>query len=178
MVKENHINILAKAFNQVLKANAKISVFQTRGILGHPTGNRNGGDGRTTLLGTNNGIDGQVFGNYTNEHSTFTLTHHNGNFDLGIYGYQNTNDIWNANIKITYTPAYGGSQKWNLSYFINSKSYHLGNTYFPFDMNHYTYLLFSKEEASIPTKQNNGIYKFEDLNNKYIKPTYLHLKLP
>lgn len=24
----------------------------------------------------------------------------------------------------------------------------------------------------------NGIYKFEDLNNKYIKPTYLHLKLP
>ncbi|HEC1748440.1 TPA: hypothetical protein R1707_001169 [Campylobacter lari] len=168
----------AKAFNQVLKVNAKISVFQTRGILGHPTGNRNGGNGRTTLLGTNNGIDGQVFGNYTNEYSTFTLTHHNGNFDLGIYGYQNTNDIWNANIKITYTPAYGGNQKWNLSYFINSKSYHLGNTYFPFNMNHYTYLLFSKEEASIPTKQNNGIYKFEDLNNKYIKPTYLHLKLP
>ncbi|MGJ0198599.1 inverse autotransporter beta domain-containing protein, partial [Campylobacter lari] len=39
----NSINVEAKAFNQVLKASAKISVFQTRGILGHPTGNRNGG---------------------------------------------------------------------------------------------------------------------------------------
>ncbi|HEB9289722.1 TPA: inverse autotransporter beta domain-containing protein [Campylobacter coli] len=174
----NSINVEAKAFNQTLKASAKISVFQTRGILAHPTGNLNGGNGRTTLLGTNNGEDGQAFGSYSQGYSIFTLTNHNGNFDLGIYGYQNTNDVLNANIKVTYTPAYGGNQKWNLNYYINSKNYYLGNNFNPFDMKHYTYLLFSNEEALIPTKQNNGIYKFEDLNNKYIKPTYLHLKLP
>ncbi|ACM64900.1 putative adhesin/invasin (plasmid) [Campylobacter lari RM2100] len=174
----NSINVEAKAFNQILKASAKISIYESRGILAHPTGNKNGGNGRTALLGNDNGEDGQAFGNYTNGYSIFTLVGHNGNFDLGIYGYKNIEDIRNANIKITYTPAYGGNKQWNLNYFISSKIYYLGNTYLPFDMNHYTYLLFSKEEASIPTKQNNGIYKFEDLNNKYIKPTYLHLKLP
>ncbi|MFG5092479.1 hypothetical protein O8I37_08550, partial [Campylobacter lari] len=39
----NSINVEAKAFNQILKASAKISIYESRGILAHPTGNKNGG---------------------------------------------------------------------------------------------------------------------------------------
>ncbi len=173
---KNSIGVEAKTFNQTLKASAKISVYISRGILAHPTGKKYGG--RTYLLGTNTGADGQAFGSYSEGYSIFTLTGHNGNFDLGVYGYQSTNDALNANIKITYTPAYGGSEEWNLNNFLIGKIYIAGNTSEPFDINHYTYVLFTSEYALFPTKQNNGIYKFEDLNNKYIKPTYLHLKLP
>uniref|UniRef100_UPI003AF4608F hypothetical protein n=2 Tax=Campylobacter lari TaxID=201 RepID=UPI003AF4608F len=162
------INILAKAFNQVLKANAKISVYEMRGILG---------DENEVVypLGSIEGSKGEYIDNY----SIFIATklkdfqENMGGTTISIFGYKSEEDARKANIKVTYTPAYGGSQKANPNGISINKAF-AGSGIEIFKTN-----LFGVSWGdSIWKKQNNGIYKFEDMHNKYIKPTYLHLKLP
>ncbi|AJC92191.1 hypothetical protein CSUB8523_0666 [Campylobacter subantarcticus LMG 24377] len=120
-----------------------------------------------------------VNGRYIDNKSSFEMysycnTGDHYNTTLTIFGYKSIEDAQNANIKITYTPAYNGSL---IGIYENLVVIRKGNGQDGFLSN-----LFGRSIAELPwlklSKQNNGIYKFEDLNNKYIKPTYLHLKLP
>ncbi|EHZ4885989.1 hypothetical protein K5688_001514 [Campylobacter lari] len=95
---------------------------------------------------------------------------------ITIFGYKSIEDAQNANIKITYTPAYGGNKKGISKCMPRFIKQGIGDSYF--DKNLYGNAIFQENDCWTLFKQNNGIYKFEDLNNKYIKPTYLHLKLP
>ncbi|MBT0826794.1 hypothetical protein KJQ85_06955 [Campylobacter lari] len=160
--------MLAKAFNQVLKANAKISVYEMRGILGDTIE-------EVLSLDKVHCVNGQ----YIDDKSSFEMYSYcnTGDFyntSLTIFGYKSEEDAQNANIKITYTPTYNGSL---IGIYENLVVIRKGNGQDGFLNN-----LFGRTIAELPwlklSKQNNGIYKFEDLNNKYIKPTYLHLKLP
>ncbi|MCV3454703.1 hypothetical protein L8W55_07895, partial [Campylobacter sp. FU_520] len=162
------INVEAKAFNQVLKASAKISVYEMRGILGESTGHI------VYELGSPES-DGKEEGYYSEGYSTFTMTHIGSMTAITLFGYKSIEDARNANIKVTYTPAYNG----NIQKITHCWNYEArGNGKKPFLSNYFGIGLFQQDQCVYLSKQNNGIYKFEDLNNKYIKPTYLHLKLP
>ncbi|EGS0795678.1 hypothetical protein I7U11_001540 [Campylobacter coli] len=160
----------AKSLNLVTKLN--LSIQTPIGILGETTNSYVRPLNNTIAVSVNEDV-------YKNGYDNITITYISGvYFNLTIFGYKSKEDAQNANIKVTYTPAYGGSN----NYFLNrkfefiygnggyGKSPFLSNLYGVLDSNTYNGILYSK--------QNNGIYKFEDLNNKYIKPTYLHLKLP
>ncbi|EAK0980502.1 hypothetical protein A0Z39_08275 [Campylobacter lari] len=158
----------AKAFNQVLKASAKISIFGSRGILGEIS------NWVYPLAGR--GSDGGEKGYYSEGYSNFTMTHIGMLTYITIFGYHNAEDARKANIKVTYTSAYGGNkQKINVC---NISTPRTGSDTEVFSSKQYGIGFFEMSKCGTVTKQNNGIYKFEDLNNKYIKPTYLHLKLP
>ncbi|MCV3498496.1 hypothetical protein L8X35_07710 [Campylobacter lari] len=160
-----------KSLNLVAKLN--ISIQAPIGILGETTNLHVRPLNNTDSVYVNEDV-------YKNGYDNITITYISGiYFNLTIFGYKNKEDAKKANIKVTYTPAYGGS----VNYFLNRKfefseeeasgygeSPFLRNLYGVLEANSYNGILYSK--------QNNGIYKFEDLNNKYIKPTYLHLKLP
>ncbi|EAJ5682228.1 hypothetical protein BXA13_07955 [Campylobacter lari] len=174
----------AKAFNQILKANAKISVFQTRGIIGEGSEICGNSDYTTFMYDSKCATAYTTYNSYKNGYSEI---HINGQelrgrvFHLTVFGYKSKEDAKKANIKVTYTPAYGGSVA--LEFFsVERKRILKGIGQEPFVNNLYGVddqrYGINESLSWIRQKINNGIYKFEDLNNKYIKPTYLHLMNP
>ncbi|EGK8008886.1 hypothetical protein IO405_001296 [Campylobacter lari] len=172
----------AKAFNQILKANAKISVFQINGILGESSGYCNG-----TIHNLYDSKCATAYTTYNPYKNGYSEAHINGKelrgnyLGLTFFGYKSEEDAQNANIKVTYTPAYGGSIA--IDFFNDKGQWGIGkgDNKQPFDEKLYGVVdnnLHIDNLSWIRQKINNGIYKFEDLNNKYIKPTYLHLMNP
>ncbi|EAH8851014.1 hypothetical protein EWV09_06130 [Campylobacter lari] len=170
----------AKAFNQVLKANAKISVYEMRGVLGETSDDCGG-------VSPLNEKCNSAYTNYNPYKNGYSEAHINGQnivggyFHLTIFGYKSEEDARKANIKVTYTPAYGGNVA--LELFKNGyQGIFQGMGKYLFDKK--IYGVYDERYGNndslwwVKQKINNGIYKFEDLNNKYIKPTYLHLINP
>ena len=126
--------------------------------------------------------DGGEEGYYSNNYREFTFTKGgNSLMWLSVFGWHSAEEVYNSDLIISYTPAYGGTEQgiYVCSIFSDHDGApYIGDGYPPFYSNKYGRGIFEPFHCnkSMLSSKNNGIYKITDKVNN-IAPLIVYVKI-